>query len=93
MSRLPHNAAVAESRSACCLLAEMDTSDIRGLLMRVPPPDTTVQCYIVRKKGAMGMFASYKLYLQENVSAGPGHMVTLPSDYPCLGSCSEEFAS
>ena len=46
--------------------------------MRVPPPDTTVQCYIVRKKGAMGMFASYKLYLQENVSAGPGHMVTLP---------------
>ena len=49
--------------------------------MRVPPPDTTVQCYIVRKKGAMGMFASYKLYLQENVSAGPGHMVTLPSDY------------
>ena len=45
--------------------------------MRVPPPDTTVQCYIVRKKGAMGMFASYKLYLQENVTAGPGHMVTL----------------
>ena len=33
----------------------MDTSDIRGLLMRVPPPDTTVQCYIVRKKGTMGM--------------------------------------
>ena len=46
--------------------------------MRVPPPDTTVQCYIVRKKGAMGMFASYKLYLQENVSAGPGHMVHSP---------------
>lgn len=33
--------------------ARMDTSDIRGLLTRVPPPDTTVQCYIVRKKGAM----------------------------------------
>jgi hypothetical protein len=52
----------------------MDTSDIRGLLTRVPPPDTTVQCYIVRKKGTMGMFASYKLYLQESVTAGPGHM-------------------
>ena len=72
---MPHNAAVAES--ALSVFAEMDTSDIRGLLMRVPPPDTTVQCYIVRKKGAMGMFASYKLYLQENVTAGPGHMVTL----------------
>ena len=78
MSRLPHNAPLSLRAGVACVFAEMDTSDIRGLLMRVPPPDTTVQCYIVRKKGAMGMFASYKLYLQENVSAGPGHMVTLP---------------
>jgi hypothetical protein len=35
------------------LAPRMDTSDIRGLLTRVPPPNTTVQCYIVRKKGAM----------------------------------------
>ena len=38
----------------------MDTSDIRGLLTRVPPPDTTVQCYIVRKKGAMVRTAKFK---------------------------------
>ena len=48
------------------LAPRMDTSDIRGLLTRVPPPNTTVQCYIVRKKGAMVRKHLSHLLLQDS---------------------------
>ena len=48
------------------LAPRIDTSDIRGLLTRVPPPNTTVQCYIVRKKGAMVRKHLSHLLLQDS---------------------------
>jgi hypothetical protein len=49
----------------------MDMSDVRGLLNKVPPPNTTLQCYIVRKKkGLFKAFPQYKLYLQQGGVAG-----------------------